>query len=69
MQHKHQNDIVNALYKLTKANPLPIDENDVRLATKYLEEKRRIEQADAAREAKRAAKREEKRLGGGVLAV
>ena len=67
-QHKHEIDIVKALIEITKAKQLPIDEQDSILANEYLQEKERRQQAEMAKMARRAAKKEEERLAGGALA-
>ncbi|KAF8252310.1 hypothetical protein K440DRAFT_633590 [Wilcoxina mikolae CBS 423.85] len=68
-QHKHENDIVKALFEITRAKPIPIDARDSILANEYLQDKEQKLQAERAKLARRAAKREEERLAGGMPAA
>jgi hypothetical protein len=61
----HENDIVRQLFEMTRAEQLPINEADSTLANEYLQEKERRKRALITRDARRAAKKEEERLGGG----
>ena len=67
-QHKHENDIVKALFEITRAKQLPIDERDSQLANEYLQETQRAAQAEVAKMSRRAAKKEAERLEAGVAA-
>src|SRR5258706_93619 len=50
------------------AKQVPINESDSLLANEYLQEKERLKRAVVTRDARRAAKKGEERLGGGPSA-
>lgn len=56
------------LFEMTRAKQLPINEADSLLANEYLQERDRLRRATITKEAKRAAKKEEERVGGGMTA-
>ncbi|KAL7275570.1 hypothetical protein RUND412_001496 [Rhizina undulata] len=66
IQNKHENDICKAVFELTKARELPINENDSRLAEEYLAQKALAKKREAEKEARMAAKREAARLNGPI---
>lgn len=68
-QHKHENDIVKTLIEITRAKQIPVDARDSILANEYLQDKQQKLQTERAKLARRAAKREEERLSGGMPAA
>lgn len=67
-QHMHENDIVKALFAMTDAKPVAVNEQDSADANEYIAEQQRLKQAEVAQKAKRAAKREQALLDGPVVA-